>query len=431
MANNHSISIKVLACGLVLATLFASCRKDPLTLENPNTTYCTSYVHQFQTVWEGIDHIYVLWERDTVDWDARYANYLPVFQEFDARGTANPVDSAEYLKAWRDATKGLLDHHMTIVLYNPNGKYRIAFRPASNSYSHATDWQAQSAILKNMPGVTGYVEYYDPNNSYVNSIFCMIPGKTQGKHIAYFRLSNFAVGQMADSHFVGKEAMEAPLKAFYGDEYWKGISNGAASRDDVESIIIDLRGNPGGNLADVSLVVGSLLQQHFHWGYSRIKMGLGRLDYSGWTRFDIVCPDNHLKAPKPVVVLSDINTVSCGEVSTHTIKSQPFGTVIGERTYGATCALVPNTDKTFSIFYSGCFGNSNLVPFLGTGEPTHPEYFEHYVYSGTYDVVTAEYKSLEGVGVQPDIEVLYDANALKSGVDNQLNRALQFLRTGN
>ena len=33
-------------------------------------------------------------------------------------------------------------------------------------------------------------------------------------------------------------------------------------------------------------------------------------------------------------------------------------------------------------------------------------------------------------GVQPDIEVLYDANALKSGVDNQLNRALQFLRTG-
>ncbi len=53
------------------------------------------------------------------------------------------------------------------------------------------------------------------------------------------------------------------------------------------------------------------------------------------------------------------------------------------------------------------------------------------MYRGTYDVVNTDYKSFEGVGVQPDIEVLYDANALKSGVDNQLNRALEYLRTGN
>ena len=160
-------------------------------------------------------------------------------------------------------------------------------------------------------------------------------------------------------------------------------------------------------------------------------MGLGRLDYSGWTQFDILCPENHLKASKPVVVLADINTVSCGEISTYTIKMMPFGKVIGERTYGGTCALLPNTDKTCTLTYSGCFGNQNLAPFLGSGKPTHPDYFEHYVYSGTYDVVNTDYKSFEGVGVQPDIEVLYDANALKSGVDNQLNRALEYLRTGN
>ena len=431
MTNNHSFSIKVMACGLVLVALFASCRKEPIKLENPNTTYCTSYVHQFQTVWEGLDHIYVLWERDTVDWDARYAKYLPVFQEFDARMKTNPVDSAEYHKAWKDVTKGLLDHHLTMLLYNPNGKYRIALQPGSNSYSHARNWEAQTAALKQVPGMTEYVDYYDPNNSLVNSIFCLLPGKTQGKYIAYFRLSAFSIGEMADSSFNGKAAMEAPLKAFYGNEYLKGISNGAAARADVESIIIDLRGNPGGSLSDISPAIGSLMQDHFHWGYTRTKMGLGRLDYSGWTQFDILCPENHLKASKPVVVLADINTVSCGEISTYTIKMMPFGKVIGERTYGGTCALVPNTDKTFTLFYSGCFGDQNLAPFLGSGKPTHPDYFEHYVYSGTYDVVNTDYKSFEGVGVQPDIEVLYDANALKSGVDNQLNRALEYLRTGN
>ena len=54
MANNHSFSIKVIVCGLVLVALFASCRKEPIKLENPNTTYCTSYVHQFQTVMQSI-----------------------------------------------------------------------------------------------------------------------------------------------------------------------------------------------------------------------------------------------------------------------------------------------------------------------------------------------------------------------------------------
>ena len=63
MENKQSSIIKIVACGLALVALFVSCLKEPIELDNPNTTYCTSYVHQFQTVWEGIDHTYVLWER--------------------------------------------------------------------------------------------------------------------------------------------------------------------------------------------------------------------------------------------------------------------------------------------------------------------------------------------------------------------------------
>lgn len=426
----HSTIIKVIVCGLVVTSLLSSCRKEPLELENPNTTFCTSYVHQFQTVWEGINHNYVLWERDTIDWDARYAKFLPIFQNFDARGASNPVDSAEYRQAWFDLTKGFLDHHMLIVLYNPNGKYKIALRPGSNSYNHVTDIKSQIAALKSLPGVTEYVDSYSDDNQFVNSVFCLLPGKTQGKHIAYFRFSEFAVSEMADSLYAGKETVEAPFRAFYGNDFQHGITDGAAARNDVESIIIDLRGNPGGNVADVSGVIGSLLQQDFHFGYTRYKQGLGRLDYTGWNRLEIPLPQNHLQNSKPIVVLADINTVSCGEIGTQTLKSQPNAIMIGERTYGATCALVPHTETYYSFFFSGCFGDKNLVSSLGTGKPTNPDLFEHYVYSGTYDVVTTDYKSLEGVGVQPDIEVKYDADALKAGVDTQLNRALQFLRTG-
>ena len=61
---------------------------------------------------------------------------------------------------------------------------------------------------------------------------------------------------------------------------------------------------------------------------------------------------------------------------------------------------------------------------------TYPNEFGHFVYCGTFDVVTTDYKSLEGEGVKPDIEVLYNASALASGTDPQLERALQYLRTG-
>jgi C-terminal processing protease CtpA/Prc len=221
--------------------------------------------------------------------------------------------------------------------------------------------------------------------------------------------------------------MEAPLKAFYGNEYLKGISNGAAARADVESIIIDLRGNPGGSLSDISPAIGSLMQDHFHWGYTRYKQGPGRYDYTGWEPLVFTCPKNHLATAKPIVVLSDVSSVSCSELSTYILKSIPNGYFIGEKTFGGTCALSPNTDITFNIYYSGCFGDQKLYE---KRVPTHAEDFAYFMYSGTYKVVTSSYESLEGVGVEPDKVVPYNKSELEAGVDNQLNSALQYLRNG-
>lgn len=426
----HCNSAVLAVWALALVCLFTSCRKEPLDIQSPNTRRCSSYLEQFEAVWEGVDHTYVLWARDTVDWDARYEKFRPVFEAFDARDNVTPE---EYQAAWDAFMGGLLDHHMAVILYNPrNGGYRIAVRPASNSYTHITDRAAQVAALKSQPGVTDFVECSE-RNPYMNSVFCLLPGSEQGKKIAYLRFSEFAFSELfEDDTLPNKDVIEAPIRAFYGDDYTHGITNGAAARSDVESIIIDLRGNPGGNTADLSPIIGSLMQEHFHFGYSRYKEGLGRLDYSGWMRFDIPRPDHYLPEAKKVVVLSDINSVSCAELSTNLIKSLPKGTFIGERTYGGTCALSPNTDVTFDIYYTGCFGDKNLFPVagIGTGKPTHPEDFAYYVYSGTFDVVTKEYKSLEGVGEQPDIEVRYDAAALQAGRDTQLEAALKYLREG-
>ena len=67
---------------LLFATL-SSCRKESevSTLVNPNSRTCKSYTQQFEAVWNGMSQGYVFWSRDTVDWDARYEQFKPIFEE--------------------------------------------------------------------------------------------------------------------------------------------------------------------------------------------------------------------------------------------------------------------------------------------------------------------------------------------------------------
>ena len=424
MIHRNFSSVRLIACGLLLVVFFASCRKEAMDIQSPNNRRCTSYVEQFEAVWEGLDHTYVMWDQDTVDWDARYEKYRPIFASFDANG----VDSATYVNTWKEVLSGLLDHHMALFLWNPTPGHKYCVLVSPNKLSRTTDYTTQVQILRRQPGVTEFVEYNDTTGRYVSSVFCLLPGKSAGKKIAYLRFSEFNMGSL--DTVTAPAAARVPFNAFYGegDSTWfTGVTNGAVTRDNVESIIIDLRGNTGGNANDISKCITSLFQDKFHWGYTRYKQGPGRFDYTGWEPLEFSCPKSHLATAKPIVVLADANSVSCSELSTYMLKNIPNGYFIGERTFGGTCALSPNTDLTFNIFYSGCFGDQKLYD---KQVPTHPEYFSYYMYSGTYKVVTTKYESLEGVGVQPDKEVPYSKSELEAGIDSQLNSALQYLRNG-
>ena len=70
---------------LAISVCAVSCRKEPLDKVNPNNRVkaCKTYLQQFLTVWEGMDQGYVFWDKDSIDWDARYDKYRPVFEAFD------------------------------------------------------------------------------------------------------------------------------------------------------------------------------------------------------------------------------------------------------------------------------------------------------------------------------------------------------------
>jgi carboxyl-terminal processing protease len=117
----------------------------------------------------------------------------------------------------------------------------------------------------------------------------------------------------------------------------------------------------------------------------------------------------------PVVVLANGRSVSMSEITSCCAKEMPNGRVIGSITHGGLCCL---TDiSNFSSNYNGHIGIEDKTPV--------------YCYTPTIAFFNSEKKCLEGVGVTPDIEVAFDDKLFKdTGQDNQLDRALEYIRTG-
>ncbi|MBQ9587959.1 MAG: hypothetical protein IJR26_08895 [Bacteroidales bacterium] len=391
---------------VALLLLLSSCRKEKLEIVNPHHRRVDNFTQQFEAVWTGIDYGYLFWDRDTVDWDARHDELLPIFQDFDSRRN---VSDDEVAMAYQQLVRGLLDHHMQVSVRNLLTGHEFSVDPAifevpSRPYYHYTYLYNQIDILKSLPGITDFTEGTGSTRVYT----ALLPG-TGDKKIAYLRFTNFYLTYQCYGNYNGW----LPLRKFFGNDPINGVTDGWAGSDDVEAIIIDVRGNGGGMLQDLRTFMGALAPSRLDLGYSRTKEGLGRLDYSAWTPFFIDPPANHLDGSKKIVLLTDVNSVSCSEITALMVQAIPNAVVIGERTYGATCPLI---DGGNDMLYSGVFGDL--------------EKYGYYVYTSNFDLVDKNFYSHEGVGVEPDIECLFDIEALADGHDNQLDRALEFIRSG-
>ncbi len=404
--------MKKLTILFAIIFLLVSCRKEPFEVINPDQHYCYTYADQFETIWTGIDQGYMFWSRETIDWDSVHEALLPVFRSFDANGGAT---DDELTAAYQSMVHGLIDHHMYVQVKNLKTGHPVMADPSwdevlNRDYYHGNYYNQQVALVSSMEGVTEYRSGY----SELPCCFALFPG-SNGKKIAYLRFQSFRVGDlvnMVNNNRIDKAAT-APFRAFYGQNCLDGVNGGWAGSDEVEAVIIDVRGNGGGSLSDLRPLVCSLTPTRTDFGYSRTKEGLGRLDYSAWAPFSFDPMPHHLNGDKKVVVLIDVNSASCAEITAGLVQLFPQGTVIGERSWGATCPLIPSGHD---MFYSGIFGNYGTLGY--------------YVYTSNFDLVDINYQSLEGIGVTPDIECRFDLAALYNGHDNQLERALQFIRTG-
>ena len=163
--------------------------------------------------------------------------------------------------------------------------------------------------------------------------------------------------------------------------------------DDLESqgmqgLVIDLRGNPGGNLTTVTDMLKLLLPE---------GTIVSTKDKYGNTE-EITCDGKH-EFTKPLAVLVNQYSASASEIFSGAIQDYGTGTIVGTTTYGK--------------------GVVQQLMDLGDGTCLKVTIAEYYTPSG---------RSINGAGVTPDVEVEYEYDENNPEADNQLDKALEVVR---
>ncbi len=162
----------------------------------------------------------------------------------------------------------------------------------------------------------------------------------------------------------------------------------------MESLIIDLRDNPGGNLDVVTQMLDEILPEGL-LVYTEDKYG---------NREEINSDDDCLRIPMAVLVNG--NSASAAEIFAGAVKDYEWGTLVGTTTFGK--------------------GIVQRLFDLGDGTAVKITISKYYTPNGN---------NIHGIGIEPDVEVEIPEEAYEDGVvteeeDTQLLKALEIL-TGN
>jgi tricorn protease len=113
-----------------------------------------------------------------------------------------------------------------------------------------------------------------------------------------------------------------------------------------------------------------------------------------------VDPSGQVLGPK--VLLLDQFSASDGDIVAYRFRKHKLGPIIGQRSWG------------------GVVGIRGSLPLLDGGSLNRPEF-------SRFDLEAREW-IMEGVGVEPDIEVDNDPAREFAGIDDQLNRAIDEIK---
>ena len=187
----------------------------------------------------------------------------------------------------------------------------------------------------------------------------------------------------------------------YYESFLDGIGEG--NLDEVlyrlmlcRGLIIDIRGNSGGNLTLAERLAARFFSQSTVVGYIRHKTGTGHSDFSSLEEQRLE-PSSNLRWHKPVCVLINRKVYSAANEFVKYMKCSPLVTVVGDRTGGGAglpfSSMLPNG---WAVRFSAC------PMYDSQKQPTE-------------------------FGIAPDVEVSLSLQDVVQGVDPIIERAREII----
>lgn len=158
----------------------------------------------------------------------------------------------------------------------------------------------------------------------------------------------------------------------------------------MKGLVIDLRSNPGGNLTTVCDMLDLILPEG-------TIVSIKDRDGKGKT----YSSDEKHQLEVPLVVLINGYSASASEIFAGAVQDYGIGTLVGTTTYG-----------------KGIVQNIYGLPDGTSLKITCSEYF------------TPKGRNIHGIGIAPDVELEYVYDEANPEADNQLEKALEILKSG-
>jgi len=426
---------KILSIGLmtILMVTIYGCQIMNNDLVNPNNTERqyndTTYVGQFQRVWQGIDVGYVFWQWEKVNWDAVYDTNLPVFEAADQHHKETGetgMSFDDYQATWNKIITPLMDHHMMVVLYRPDDPQMElavaspADRRRSKADSHRSftkdEHLACLQSLLDKGEISGYYQV-DSTKDVSNQMLYFIDGMFNINgvdSVAYFYISSFNTPQPTAA-----SADSACATCVFR---WLG----RVIHQPNVAAILDTRNNSGGYSSWQQFLGQFFTTQAFYPNMSYYKAGFDRFYYTpaqkNWIYPNAGGDMRQMSAQYPFICLFDQHSVSNGEEIPWMFSYLPGYMSIGEQTCGGMGTLMPDN---YTSYYSGTFGNAQLMQT--NYKSTDGNYYCYMSTMANVDAKTGE--NPEGIGMIPIIQCPLDTILFFSGQgDNQLLRAMNYLK---
>jgi len=364
----------------------AACHKE---IAGPASAQAvTTWDQAFEQFWNELDVNYVYWDIDTTNWDAVHSRYKTLFGRLQ---WGDPADMQRSVAYFRQMTDGLIDHHFSISFKDTVLK-DSAVNPAIDQLRELPDFRYPLSYISLDR------RYLDPGFLYGNDITTepgsplkVLAGTIHG-NILFFTCNQFNLAASFQSSIPNNVQ---PVLNYFFDRLQHPSG--------LKAILLDLRDNPGGAVADLNFLVGRFIGQRMVFGHTRYKSGNGRLDHTPWIEASVSPAGGAQGLSLPVYVLADRYSASVAELVIMALRQMSQCRVIGEATYGATGPFVEN-----GLYNDGPFDIPGLLS----------------VHTSSAEFRYLDGKCYEGKGFPPDEAVPFSLAATGSGDDPQMEKAL-------